>query len=68
MANAETTNKKNLKVNFSMKMPDWFIEEHDVEKQKNLINKLKTRTASFREVTVDDLKGLAINSKIKGKS
>lgn len=67
MANAEAASKKNSKVNFSMKMPDWFIEEPDVEIQKELINRLNTRSANFRELTVDDLKRLAVTSGKKGK-
>jgi hypothetical protein len=51
-----------------MKMPDWFIEEPDVEKQKDLINKLKTRSVYFRELTADDLKRLAITPDRKNKS
>ncbi|MDR2952119.1 MAG: hypothetical protein LBU82_02625 [Treponema sp.] len=66
MANAKIANKRNSKVKFSMKMPDWFIEELDVEQQKILINKLRTKPDNFRPLNAEDLKKLAINSDSKG--
>ena len=52
--------KKGEKLNFSMKMPDWFIDELSVEKKNVLIDRMtdriKTKAVNFHELSYDQLK------------
>ena len=56
MATDKQTNEKQPKVNFSMKMPDWFIDDLSVEERKEFINRLKNKDINFRQLSYDELK------------
>jgi len=48
--------KKQSKINFSMKMPDWFIDDLSVEERKEFIDRLKNKDINFQQLSFDALK------------
>lgn len=56
MATDKLANKKQSKVNFSMKMPDWFIDDLSVEEKREFIDRLKNKDINFQQLSFDALK------------
>jgi len=52
----EPSNQKKSKCAFSMKMPDWFIDNLSAEEKKNLINRIKTKRVNSRKLTYEELR------------